>query len=126
MFESPDGKFLYYAKGRGVGGLWRMTLPNGPEVPLLEDLKPGYWGYWSVVGEGIYFVGKPADSTTDVVQFYYFRNGRITRIAPVRNPVMLRDSAFAVSPDGRKILFTRSIIAAAISCWWTIFVELVA
>ena len=28
-FESPDGRYLYYAKGRGAPGLWRKLLPNG-------------------------------------------------------------------------------------------------
>ena len=74
---------------------------------VLDDLKPGYWGYWAVVREGIYFVGKPADSPHDVVQFYDLRTGHTSAIAPIRNQVMLRDSAFAVSPDGKKILFTQ-------------------
>jgi hypothetical protein len=84
-----------------------MPLPAGPETSVLEDLKPGYWGYWAVVHEGIYFVGKPADSPNDMVQFYEFRSGRAFAIATVRNQVVLRDSAFAVSPDGKKILFAQ-------------------
>src|SRR6185369_3058572 len=47
-FESPDGQYLYYAKGRSSNGLWRKRLPAGDEEPVLEQLKPGYWGLWAV------------------------------------------------------------------------------
>ena len=31
-FESPDGKFLYYAKGLTVPGLWRIHTQGGEEI----------------------------------------------------------------------------------------------
>ena len=54
-FESPDGRYLYYAKGRSTAGLWRKRLAAGVEEEVLERLKPGYWGYWAVVENGVYF-----------------------------------------------------------------------
>ena len=51
-FESPDGRYLYYAKSRSASGLWRKRLPGGAEEVVLEQLKPGYWGYWAVVENG--------------------------------------------------------------------------
>ena len=59
-FESPDGQYLYYAKGRSASGLWRKRLPSGTEEVVLEQLKPGYWGYWAVVENGIYFADQTA------------------------------------------------------------------
>ena len=56
--ESTDGKYVYYAKGRTVSGLWRVPTDGGNEEPVLSRLKPGYWGYWTTVGEAVYFVDK--------------------------------------------------------------------
>jgi len=53
-FESPDGKFLYYAKGLTVAGLWRIPTNGGEEVEIIGSLEAGYWGYWAVVDNGIY------------------------------------------------------------------------
>ena len=64
-FESPDGRYLYYAKGRSASGLWRKQLPAGTEELVLPQLKPGYWGYWAVVENGIYF----ADQTGRLQRF---------------------------------------------------------
>ncbi|MEJ7606802.1 MAG: hypothetical protein WKF37_11175 [Bryobacteraceae bacterium] len=47
-FESPDGRYLYYAKGRSVAGLWRVPVAGGREESMMEQLKPGYWGYWGI------------------------------------------------------------------------------
>ena len=38
-FESPDGRYLYYAKGRAAAGLWRKRLPKGVEEPVLNGLS---------------------------------------------------------------------------------------
>jgi Tol biopolymer transport system component len=54
--ESPDGRFVYYAKGVAERGLWRVPVEGGKESVVLEDLDPDYWGYWVVVDDGIYFV----------------------------------------------------------------------
>ena len=51
---SPDGKFLYYAKGLTVPGLWRIPTNGGEEVEIIGSLEAGYWGYWAVVDNGIY------------------------------------------------------------------------
>jgi len=44
-FESPDGKFLYYAKGLTAPGLWRIPTNGGEEVEIISSLEAGYWGY---------------------------------------------------------------------------------
>ena len=65
-FESPDGKYLYYAKGRGEAGVWRKRLPTGAEEVVLEDVKPGFWGYWAVVEGGIYFASQTGSGAAGV------------------------------------------------------------
>ena len=54
-FESPDGQYLYYAKGLGIPGIWRIAVRGGEETPVLDLDKAGYWRYWAVVSEGIYY-----------------------------------------------------------------------
>src|SRR5581483_7255701 len=56
--ESPGGKWLYYAKGRDVAGLWRKQLPNGAEEPVIEELQPGFWGYWAPAESALFFINQ--------------------------------------------------------------------
>ena len=106
-FESPDGRYLYYAKGRSAAGLWRKRLPNGAEELVLQQLKPGYWGYWAVVKNGIYFADQPGSSGSGGIFFYDFAIGKTRTVTRVDKPFAVTDSAFAVSPDGRYILYTQ-------------------
>jgi len=53
-FESSDGKYLYYAKGRGKSGLWRRNLLDGKEEPILEALEK--WGWWALGPDVVYFL----------------------------------------------------------------------
>lgn len=106
-FESPDGKYLYYAKGRGVAGLWRKRLPAGAEELVLEDLKPGFWGYWAVVEGGIYFASQTETSGAGGIFFHDFAGRKTRLISRVGKAFAVTDSAFSVSPDRRSILYTQ-------------------
>ena len=81
-FESPDGKFVYYAKGRTVPGLWRIPTDGGEETELIGSLEPGYWGYWAVVETGIYYLDmtdKPG------INFFDIATHRTTRVFDLEN-----------------------------------------
>jgi Tol biopolymer transport system component len=106
-FESPDGRYLYYAKGRSASGLWRKPLPGGVEEVVLDQLKPGYWGYWAVVENGIYFADETASSGPGSIMFYDFASRKVRLVSRVDKPFIVADSAFAVSPDRRSILYTQ-------------------
>ena len=41
-FESPDGKLLYYTKGRQTPGLWSMPVGGGEETRVLEKVLSNY------------------------------------------------------------------------------------
>jgi hypothetical protein len=47
-FESPDGKFFYYAKGRRMPGIWRIPVEGGEETLVLDEHKAGFWRHWAV------------------------------------------------------------------------------
>jgi Tol biopolymer transport system component len=53
--ESPDGQWLYFARG-GEDGIWRMPTSGGPAVRILDEPVAGYWAYWAVNHNGIYFL----------------------------------------------------------------------
>jgi Tol biopolymer transport system component/DNA-binding winged helix-turn-helix (wHTH) protein len=103
-FESPDGRFLYYAKGLTVPGLWRIPINGGEEVEVISSLEAGYWGYWAVVENGIYYL----DTTTKPgIAFFNITTHRITRVFDLENRPAREDPGLAVSPDKRTILYTQ-------------------
>lgn len=105
--ESPGGKFVYYAKGRGVAGLWRTPAAGGNEEEVLPSLKPGFWGYWALARTGVYYVDRASPDQNAVIYFLDFRTGRITPVYRMERPPSVADSAFALSPDGSYLLFSQ-------------------
>ncbi|MGC2196462.1 MAG: hypothetical protein WA628_17445, partial [Terriglobales bacterium] len=76
-FESPDGRFVYYAKGLTVPGLWRIPTNGGDEVEVISSLEAGYWGYWAVVSNGIYYLDMTAKPG---IAFFNLTTHRSTRV----------------------------------------------
>jgi eukaryotic-like serine/threonine-protein kinase len=104
-FESPDGKFVYYTALKP--GIWRVAVEGGEATPVLVDQpKLGYWGYWAVVDGGIYFVNVEVKSHP-TIQFFSFATGRLTQIATMDKEAVVLGPGFAVSPDGRWILYAQ-------------------
>jgi Tol biopolymer transport system component len=101
--ESPDGKSLYYTKSLEDFSLWKVPVEGGEETPVLPHLSVGYWGYWTVTGEGIYFY----DGFTKGIELYSFATHRITQIAKPEKPPTPDWQGLAVSPDGHSILFAQ-------------------
>jgi Tol biopolymer transport system component/DNA-binding winged helix-turn-helix (wHTH) protein len=104
-FESPDGRFLYYAKGLTVPGLWRIPTNGGEETQVISSLEAGYWGYWAVVEEGIYYL----DTTTTKpgIAFFDFTTHWTTRVFDLENRPARSAPGLAVSPDKKTILYTQ-------------------
>ena len=78
-FESPDGKFIYYAK-LDSPGLWRISVEGGEESLVLDSPEEGYWGYWVVMEQGIYSVD-PGATPHAAIEFFSFATGRVTQVA---------------------------------------------
>jgi Tol biopolymer transport system component len=96
-FESPGGKTLYYAKGQNAPGLWKLPVQGGEETPVVEQLGAGYWGYWAVVQDGIYFY----NASTKAIEFFSFATHKVTNIAKPEKALDRFVPGLAVSPDGR-------------------------
>ena len=101
--ESPDGRFLYFAKGQTARGLWRIPINGGEEVEIIRSLEAGHWGYWAVAEDGIYFLdtaGKPG------ISFFRFKSGRATRLFDLENRPATQAPGLAVSAKGT-VLYTQ-------------------
>jgi Tol biopolymer transport system component len=99
-FESPDGKTLYYARGWDVPGLWMVPVEGGEERLVLEQLDVADWGNWGVAKEGIYYYNR----RTKAIELLGFATHHVTEVLkPKARPGDMLN--FAVSPDGRSILW---------------------
>jgi Tol biopolymer transport system component len=106
--ESPDGKFVYYAKASNVAGLWRVPVEGGTEEPIIENLKAGYWSYWSFGRDGIFYVDREdleEGGARYPLRYYNLLNKRDTVVAFLaRRPF---NSGLSVAPDGKSFLYTQ-------------------
>jgi len=107
--ESPDGSVVYYTKVPEIGpGLWSVDVAGGAgnnEQRIIESVR---FGYWAVSRRGIYFIDfdVPAESPRPV-RFFDFQSRRVTQVGTVENTVSWTSTpGFAVSPDGRWLLYT--------------------
>jgi hypothetical protein len=108
--ESVDGKTLYYAKGPGVSGIWRVPVEGGNETPVPElELVRGWgtWSNWVVMRRGIYYLqgGDGTDDSTPKIKLLSFSNGATSLIADLRAPIAAPYSGLAVAHDETSALY---------------------
>ena len=108
-FESVDGSFLYYTKGR-MPGIWRVALkegaPIGEETMVPQLREAGLWRYWALTKEGVFFL--PEEHTSAyTVMFFDFHIGRVTPVATLDRHPVEGPPGLDVSQDGRWILYTQ-------------------
>jgi Tol biopolymer transport system component len=104
--ESPDGRVIYYAKVPEIGpGLWSVPVDGGEEQPVLESVR---FGYWAVARRGIYFIDFDVPSEAErPVRFLDFQSGEVKQLGTVEKTVRWTNTpGFAISPDGRWLLYT--------------------
>src|SRR5262245_1840963 len=105
-FESPDGRFFYYAKGRVIPGIWRIPMEGGAETLVVDIHQAGLFRSWAVVEQGIYFVTAETQGRS-LIEFFSFATGQVTPVAAPEKPIMRNIWGMAVSPDGQWLLFTQ-------------------
>lgn len=76
--ESPDGRYLYYAKYE-KGGIWRMPLQGGEEAEVLDEVSGGGWPNWGITSKGIYFL-RFDKSPHATIRFFDFATTKVTPI----------------------------------------------
>jgi Tol biopolymer transport system component/DNA-binding winged helix-turn-helix (wHTH) protein len=55
--ESPDGRYLYYARG-DEDGLWKVPTSGGLETQVLKQPSARYWGFWASTAQGIFYLDR--------------------------------------------------------------------
>jgi Tol biopolymer transport system component len=111
-FESPDGRYFYYAKGRDVPGIWRIPVEGGVETPVVDHHGAGFWRSWAVTEEGIYFVTAEMPARP-IIEFFSFATRNVKQVAILERPVHPRVWGFSVSPDRRWILYTQTDVSSS-------------
>jgi dipeptidyl aminopeptidase/acylaminoacyl peptidase len=104
--ESPDGQFLYFTKARYAPGVWRMPVAGGEETFVLDRHRAGYWRYWAVVEQGIYFA-TAEQPKQPLIEFFSFATGRVTPVAALEKGLDRALSGLAVSADGRWLIWSQ-------------------
>ncbi len=102
-FESPDGKFVYYSKQSGISGIWRVPVEGGEETQVLEQ---GEQGHWAVLEQGLCLLNRTA-TPQPAIEFFNFATRRLARIAALPKEARTPGNGFAVSPDGRWVLYVQ-------------------
>jgi Tol biopolymer transport system component len=104
--ESPDRRTIYYTKVAEIGpGLWSVSTGGSDEQRVLESVR---FGYWAVARRGIYFIDFDVPSAAPrPVRFFNFQSRQVTQVGTVENTVSWSNTpGFAISPDGRWLLYT--------------------
>jgi dipeptidyl aminopeptidase/acylaminoacyl peptidase len=104
--ESPDGRYLFYAKYE-KGGIWRVPLQGGEEAEVLDEVSGGGWPNWGITSKGIYFL-RFDKSPHATIQFFDFATAKVT-------PIWTFDKepgwGLAVSPDEKSIVYVQNEFA---------------
>jgi Tol biopolymer transport system component len=103
-FESPDGHFVYYTKGFGLAGLWKVSTAGGEETLVVDGV---HQGFWALLDHGIYFVN-PDSTPNATIEYFNFATNRKTKIAEMEKNLQLVYPSLAVSTDGQSLLFVQS------------------
>jgi dipeptidyl aminopeptidase/acylaminoacyl peptidase len=102
-FETPDGKYLYYGKGRGQTTLWRVPSGGGDEQKVLDNVDPSNF---HVNDRGVVILNLEA-KPRPAIEFYSFATNERTQlpVLPSTGKVIGSGTSISVAPDGRWIVY---------------------
>jgi Tol biopolymer transport system component/DNA-binding winged helix-turn-helix (wHTH) protein len=102
FLESFDGNSLYLAARVANTDLGMLSLTGAPPVSVVPGLpKIKYFGLWTLVPGGVYFV--PHDDPRSL-RYYDFSTKKTRRIFTIEKDF---DIGLSISPDGRYVLFSQ-------------------
>ncbi|HEY3125252.1 MAG TPA: hypothetical protein VGK70_14470, partial [Thermoanaerobaculia bacterium] len=99
VFESSDGRNLYYVAFSIVSPVWRLPTSGGEPVKVLDGIV---WFNFTVLEKGAYYIDRAGAETR--LQYLDFATGRSATVARNIGEV---SSGLTATSDGKTILFTR-------------------
>ena len=114
---SFDGRFLVYGRERVNTSLWRRPVQGGPEEPVLIDDQGQprtvvQFAFWRPTRNGIIYLERRSPDVAGqaarfLLQSYDAASRRIETLATLPASPALAAGGLAVSPDGRRVLYTQ-------------------
>jgi Tol biopolymer transport system component/DNA-binding winged helix-turn-helix (wHTH) protein len=101
--ESLDGRSLYYTKR--PGGIWVMPVSGGDETQVLPFPEAQHRGFWRLTADGIIFL-RSSNRSDGHLEFFDFSSRRSQRLGGLPEATSY-GGGIAVSPDGRRIVYSR-------------------
>jgi Tol biopolymer transport system component len=100
--ESPDGRFLYYAKHEGSPtSIWRVSVAGGEEKLIVDGLS--YALNFVAADRGLYFLAAGDTPYKNSIDFFEYATGkRITLL----NLAKQYWYGMALSPDRKSLLYS--------------------
>lgn len=100
--ESPDGRWLYFSKGGGFQGLWRLPAEGGAEELVNESLPAALWGGWGLAGDSLIYLSAAIKVKAEPAMLVIRDvKGGARQVGPTAFPPRNWDGSLGVSPDGR-------------------------
>jgi Tol biopolymer transport system component len=101
--ESPDEKWIYYTKG-DTPGIWRVPAQGGgAESMVVNEPAVGYWGYWTMMGDEIFYLD--SSTATPSISAYNLKTRQKSRVHSLRR-LPPPFAGITVSPDHKWLLYT--------------------
>ncbi len=97
--ESADGSNLYYHAVSIVAPLWRLPMPTGDPVKVLDGVE---WFNFCLLDKGAYYIDRFGGETR--LQYLDFGTAKSSTVARNLGDML---AGLTASPDGRTILYTR-------------------
>ena len=114
---SFDGRFLVYGRERVNTSLWRQPVQGGLEEPVLIDDQGQprtvvQFAFWRPTRNGIIYLERRSPDVAGqaarfLLQSYAAASRRIETLATLPASPALAAGGLAVSPDGRRVLYTQ-------------------
>ncbi len=104
---SRDGKYLYFARGLTVPGIWRAPAGGGEEIRITDFPEAEFWAAWTVTADGIYWLdgSAPGVPPAPSLRFYDFETGKSVQVGvPDHHRLFYNEYNLNVSPDGKNLL----------------------
>ena len=101
VFESPDGKMVYFIREKSSQGLWKVPAKGGPERLVLKDVREGCW---ALADRAIFYYVPPSRELLR----YDLASRKTTRLGGLGDGRLIHPAGSAVSGVGKTILWVQT------------------